>query len=84
MGGEMGRDVDKEIQEIIGDVKCPKDFACYKSGFANLCKAQNVGLDSFIRCLYEDPKGCKLATSMGSTYLCECPIRAYIIKKLGK
>lgn len=80
----MERDVDQEIKDIIGDLKCPNDFACYKSGFENLCKAQNVGVGSFIRCLYEDPKGCKFAAPIGNAYLCECPVRAYLIKKLGK
>ncbi len=35
---------DKEIKEIIGRLKCPKVFNCYKSGFDVLCKAKDVGI----------------------------------------
>lgn len=40
----MGK-TDKEIKEIIGHLKCPKDFNCYKSGFDVLCKAKDVGIE---------------------------------------
>ena len=37
-------ELEKGIAQIIGDLKCPKDFRCYRSGFENLCKASNIGL----------------------------------------
>jgi len=38
-------ETDKEIKEIIGHLKCPKDFNCYKSGFDVLCKAKDVEIE---------------------------------------
>jgi hypothetical protein len=32
----------KQIKRIIGGLKCPKDFKCYKSGFKALCKAKGT------------------------------------------
>jgi hypothetical protein len=32
----MDEELEKEIREIIGDLQCPKDFKCYRSGFENL------------------------------------------------
>jgi vacuolar-type H+-ATPase subunit I/STV1 len=29
----------RKVVEIIGDLKCPKDFQCYKSKYKALCKA---------------------------------------------
>ena len=50
----MGR-IDKELEGIIDGVKCPKDFKCCRSGFKDLCKAQDVGIESFLECLEEEP-----------------------------
>ena len=76
-------DYKKEIKDIIGGITCPKDFKCYKSRFNDLCKAQIFGLESFLVCLEKDPK-CKFSYAIGSRYFCQCPLRAYIAKKLGK
>ncbi len=38
---------DKQIKEIIGHLKCPKDFKCYKSGFDVLCKVKDIGMELF-------------------------------------
>ena len=38
---------DKEIEEIIGQMKCPKDFKCQKLAFNVLCKAKDIGMESF-------------------------------------
>ena len=74
----------KEIEAILGDIECPKDFRCYKSGFKYLCKAQKVGVGSFLRCQEEDREGCQFQVTLGSAHFCECPLRKYIVKKLKK
>jgi hypothetical protein len=82
----MDAELEKEIREIIGDLRCPKDFKCYRSGFENLCKATQVdGVVSYLECLEEDPKECVFSryVSVGdsSFYLCACPLRKYIAGK---
>jgi hypothetical protein len=74
----------KEIEEIISQFKCPKDFQCYKSGFEVLCKAKDIGIESFLLCFEEDPRKCKFSLALERGYLCECPLRIYIAKKLKK
>jgi len=78
------QDHKKQIEEIIGGMKCPRDFKCYKSGFENLCKAKDIGIESFLKCLEENPQECKFSLSFGYSYLCQCPLRIYIVKKLKK
>jgi len=75
---------DLEIEEIIGEIKCPKDFICYRSGFEKLCKAEDVGRKSVLICLEDDPENCKFSFPIGLTYYCQCPIRFYIARKLKK
>ena len=73
-----------QIEEIIGGMKCPRDFKCYESGFKDLCKAEDIGLESFLKCLEENPLECTFAFSFGYSHLCKCPLRVYIIKTLQK
>jgi hypothetical protein len=42
----MEESTKKKLEEIIDQMKCPKNFICYKSGLKNLCKAEDVGMQS--------------------------------------
>jgi len=74
----------KEIEEIMGEVQCPKHFICYESGLDTLCRARDIGLERFLECMEEDPKKCSFSVPLGVASLCQCPHRVYICKKLGK
>jgi hypothetical protein len=76
---------EKELQEIIGELECPKDFKCYKSGFEVLCKAKSIGVGDglFLVCFEKYPQTCKFL-NLERGYVCECPLRIYIAKKLKK
>ncbi len=80
----MEQDHQKEIERIIGQLKCSKDFECYTSGFETLCKAKDVGMESHLQCLEEHPFECKLSVVFGGVHYCSCPLRIYIAKKLKK
>jgi hypothetical protein len=80
----MDQDIKKKIKEIIGDIKCPREFCCLKTGFDKTCKTKDVGLKDFLECLEEDGPLCQFSVSYGSNYYCSCPLRVYICKKLGK
>ncbi len=78
------RDIQKEIEELIDGLKCPKDFICYKSGFEKLCKVEDTGLESFLICLDGIAGECKFAVSFSSLCFCQCPLRMYIYRKLKR
>ena len=80
----MSRDYEKELQKIIGDLECPKDFKCYKSGFEVLCRARDIGVESYLECLEEDARECTFSFAFGEARFCKCPLRVYISKKLGR
>ena len=75
---------DKEIEEIIGQMKCSKDFRCYQSGLEVLCKAKDIGLDTYLECMEASPQMCLFSVAFGYSHLCQCPLRVYIAKKLKK
>jgi hypothetical protein len=76
------------IERIMGQLKCPKDFECYKSGFETLCEAKDVGLPSFVQCLGNNPEectsGCLFRYPLGDSSYCHCCLRVYITKELKK
>ena len=80
----MDEEIRQKIEEIIGQMQCPKDFKCAKNGFERLCKARDFGLDGYLECLEDNPTQCKFALSFGQTYFCLCPLRVFIAKKTGK
>ena len=80
----METDHKKEIENIIAQMRCSKDFQCYKSGFEVLCKAEDFGMDSYLHCLEEDPRNCLFLVAIPHTNYCECPLRVYIAKELKK
>ena len=63
----------RELEELIGQIKCPKDFVCYKSGLKELCKAVDIGMKSYLKCL-----------DYAESHYCTCPLRRHIAKKEGK
>jgi len=80
----MEKTAEIQIEKMIGGCTCPKDFLCYKSNFRNLCKAKDIGLESFIACLVRDPMECKFSLLFGGVFFCSCPVRIYIAKNLKK
>jgi hypothetical protein len=74
----------KKVEEIMAGMKCPKGFKCADSGFERLCKANDFGLEGYLDCLEDKPVNCPFAISFGYGYLCQCPLRLYLCKKLKK
>jgi hypothetical protein len=80
----MDEEVRKRIEQIAAGMKCPKGFRCARSGFEELCKAKDVGLDGYLECLEKNARECPFALPFGYGHFCECPLRVYIAKKLDK
>ena len=78
----MQEDVKRELEKMIGSISCPKGFICYKSGLTALCKAEDVGMKSFLKCLEDNPTDCVFSIGYGYSYYCKCPLRVYLAKRL--
>lgn len=74
----------KEIEKVMKGMSCLKDFACYKSGFSKMCKIEDIGLESFVKCLEDNSLSCEFSSRIGETNLCRCPLRIYAARNLGK
>ena len=71
------------IEQIIGEMECPKNFKCYESGFDNLGNIKLIADGERVECLGENQLRCKFALFYGSLTLCQCPIRNYIAKNFN-
>jgi hypothetical protein len=80
----MDEEIRKTIEEIMGQLQCPKNFKCAESEFEVLCKVKRIGLGNHLECLEQNPSQCKFASPFRNCYLCQCPIRVYIFEKLEK
>jgi hypothetical protein len=75
--------LENKMNETIEKSECPKGFKCSTERFENLCKAEDVGMESYLHCLEERPLECTFSVGFfGDRYYCECPLRVYIAKKL--
>ena len=75
---------EREIEQIISGIDCPKDFACHRSGFKNLSRVKVIADGKLIECLQEDARMCQFALTFGNAIFCKCPLRFYIAKNLGR
>jgi len=94
MKAELKRKIEEhrgKFEEIMSQMDCRKDFACYKNDFRECCKV-NLSVDGeLVECdpsNYKDSEGkrpdCDFALLFGySTYFCTCPVRTYVAKHLG-
>jgi hypothetical protein len=80
----LQEDMQKDIEEIIEGLTCPKDFICYKSEFKKLCRVKDIGMESFLICSKNNLLECRFSIYFGDLYFCQCPLRFYIAKNLKK
>jgi len=71
----------KKIEKIMEQMKCSKDFKCIDSRFTNLCKAKDIGMESYLECLEANTKNCEFTLPFGYRQFCKCPLRVYLAKE---
>ena len=80
----MDEEFKQKVEEIVGGMQCPRSFRCCQNNFANVCKAKDIGIETFLECSEEKPQECQFAMPFGNSHFCKCPLRVYIAKKLNK
>ncbi|UCG81440.1 MAG: hypothetical protein JSV60_03945 [Desulfobacterales bacterium] len=70
------------IEKAIKGLKLPPDFKWHKPGSGFTCKAKDVGLGSFIKCLEKEPCKCPFSVSYADSHYCKCFPRVYMAREL--
>jgi hypothetical protein len=73
----MEQDYKKQIEEIMSEMKCSRDFMCCKSGRKPLCKAKGLPIKDFVG-IEGEPPSCEFSVSFGGGYYCKCPLHVFI------
>lgn len=78
----------RRILEIMTKIDCPQDFACYESGFKNVCKRKIAEYDESpdytqAVCNNNTDKSCTMRVSDGNINCCRCPLRLYVATYLN-
>jgi hypothetical protein len=73
---EITAEQQSEIEAIKRELKCPKDFKCYKQGFVGFPRLRRAG--ELLECLEDNPLDCAFSTHFGGKYYCWCPLMHYI------
>ena len=73
-----------QIEQIVKQMNCPRDFECYKSDFDNLSDVGIVGDAKMVECIEESAQTCKFGFPFGLGVLCKCPLRNYIAKHFAR
>lgn len=82
---ELTANEENDIQKIMADMDCPKDFTCYKSQFDDLTPIEPFPGNNIIECLRQDPSTCPMAFTFGiGKGFCTCLLRRYVALELGK
>lgn len=80
----MEEDAMKEVEKIMGGMKCIKDFKCHQSGFKQMGKVKCHKPMRLVECLSGDAALCNFSVPFGNSHFCKCPLRRYVAEKLGK
>lgn len=81
----MKQQINTEIEKIRGKLECLKNFRCIAADMNLFCEARDVGIESMLECLDENPDECQFSFAFyGYAYLCQCPIRVYLAKEMRK
>ena len=74
----------EKIENIISQSECSKNFKCYQSNYANLCKVRYIGEGkNLLECIDEDDLNCEFSIHFKGLRNCGCRVRALIALELG-
>jgi hypothetical protein len=80
---ELTEEQKQRIEELLQECECGEDCKCHRSGFEDICKASDIGLECFVECQEEDANFRPNSFSFGYRYFCKCPLRVYLAKEIG-
>jgi hypothetical protein len=78
--------IDEAEKEYLENLMNNRSRSCRrpKKETENPCKAEDVGLGNFVKCLKQNPFGCHLSVSFVNSWYCACPSAVYLSSRLRK
>jgi hypothetical protein len=70
------------IERAIKGLKLPPNFKWHTPGMGFTCKAEDVGLGSFVKCLENENGACPFSMPYADSNYCKCFARIYMAREL--
>lgn len=70
----------KQTKETLAGQKLLAECERYKPGVGFICKAKDIGLDSFVQCQEKDSHLCVFSIRYAHSYFCKSPARVHAAK----
>ena len=69
-----------DIDNLLDGLGLLKACERYEPGFGFICKAKDIGLDSFVQCQEKDSHLCVFSIRYAHSYFCKSPARVHAAK----
>jgi hypothetical protein len=77
----MEQDHEQRIERISDQKPRLEGLGGNEQPFHYLCKARDLGFDSYLECLEERPFDCSFSFRYGYSYYCRCHLRVQVAKR---
>ena len=78
----MQQDAAKQVQPLIEELMRLRGYRSHTANADALCKAEDIGLETFLICMETNPCECDFSVSFGDVFFCKCRLRLSIAKGL--
>jgi len=78
----MKNDHNDKIKKIIGQISCPKGCQCVQQKLNRICRAIDIGRETYLECLEKDIEDCPFSVQFATAKFCKCPLRIYLKKNM--
>ena len=72
-----------QIKRIMSQMDCIRNFACYTSGFKDVCSVRIIAEGKLLECTEENKQNCQHGFSFSGKRLCKCMLRHYLAKNMN-
>jgi hypothetical protein len=69
-----------QINTIMKDIYCTRNYECYKKGIDNFKTLNQVIAENLLECNADNNHSCPYSLSYGDTHFCKCPLLNYLHK----
>ena len=74
----MNEGMRQEFHHLINESNCTKNYLCIFETGNDLCEARYHVSADLLECIYKQKCSCEHSIEVNSTYICKCPLRAFI------
>ena len=83
----MNKEMRQEFHHLINESNCTKNYLCIFETGDDLGEVKYHVSSDLLECIYKQKCSCEHSIEVNSTYICKCPLRAFLainLKEISK